>query len=142
MAKKKNLKEEEIKTQEELQQEKAQQDNLQKIDPVTSSDEDMPEPKTKSYDQYLVLSDTFMNLVQTCFGNMPYNSVFHNNIGQQMKMSDLMTYLDKNRLHCGINEMNQCITFMASAPYNKVKPLMEYIEDNKKQEELWKIVQD
>ena len=108
---------------------------------TTSNDEDMPAPETKSYDQYLVLKDKFFELINATLTILPYNTVLSLPTGQQIKLSVLLKTLDDNKKHMAINDMNTLIMFIATAPYRVIKPVMDYIEDQKKQSELWDLVQ-
>lgn len=104
-------------------------------------DEDMPEPKTKSYEQYLVLKPLFMTLLNNAFGKMPYNSAFRNG-DKQVKLSDIFKLCEEHTNHMAIADMNMIISYIASAPFSLVRELMMKVEDPQKQTDLWTVMTD
>lgn len=127
MTKEKKVQEEKIKNQ---------------VEELESDDIEMEKPQTKEYKQYLVLTDKLIDLLNTTLGALPYNTIFGLPTGQRMRMADILKFVNDNREKMQINDMNQIIAFLATAPYNRIKPLMEYIEDKNKQTELWKISEE
>ena len=109
-------------------------------------DSDMPLPETKEYgnpqqanlDAILVPTIKFYELFNECLGKLPYATILKNQANDQIKLTDLFRYVE-SKTHEGlmVREMNTIISFIATAPFEFVRPLMEIIENPKRQVELW-----
>ena len=109
-------------------------------------DSDMPLPETKEYgapqqanqDAMLVPTVKFFELFNGCLGKLPYATILKNQNNDQIKLTDLFRYVEsKTREGIMVKEMNTIISFIATAPFEYVRPLMDIIEDPKRQVELW-----
>lgn len=122
-------------------------------------DSDMPKPETEEYknqqssdDNRLLLPTVkFFELFKECMGKLPYATVLKNPNNDQIKLTDLMKFVEvkvlgipnENIAPVGITikEMNTIISFVASAPFEYVRPLMEIVESRERQQELWVLKQ-
>ena len=134
---------------EELKQEQIVEESVDEtIDPEAivieeDDDEDMPEPETKSYDdtKYVLCTDKFMNLFLETVGSLPYATVLKNQEGDQIKLVDLVRYVESKRNRIALNEMNRIISFIANLDFKHARPLMEIVENKSAHRELWELVE-
>lgn len=113
-------------------------------------DADMPTPDTEQYgagpegvDQNAsrILKPTykFMKLFEECLGKLPYAAILKNQKNEQIKLTDLMRFVEAKSEQMTVGEMNTIISFIAQCPTEFVRPLMDIIEDSKRQTELWSV---
>ena len=126
------------KIQEDIKKEHGQENDLIEIEEV-HDDADMPEPATREIKQFLKLSDKFFEYLGNTVGRLPYNHILEGPGVGRIKLTDLVKFLETNRDKLTANEVNTACSFIACAPYNLVRPLMEVIESPEKQGELWMI---
>ena len=112
-------------------------------------DTDMPTPETEDYnaeqsnsdnDRLLKPSYKFVKLFEDCLGKLPYASVLKNQNNEQIKLLDLMRFVEAKTDQMTVGEMNTIISFLAQCPVEVIRPLMEIIEDKKRQPELWTLL--
>lgn len=112
-------------------------------------DTDMPTPETEDYnaahsnsdnDRLLKPSYKFVKLFEDCLGKLPYASVLKNQNNEQIKLLDLMRFVEAKTDQMTVGEMNTIISFLAQCPVEVIRPLMEIIEDQKRQPELWTLL--
>ena len=110
------------------------------IDPediVMDDDSDMPEPETKTYDKQIKLTDKFMSLFEDVMGKLPYASILRNAKGDQIKLIDLVKYIEAKRNQISVEEMDKIVSFIANIEFKTARPLMELIENQETQKLLW-----
>lgn len=110
------------------------------IDPediVIDDDSDMPEPETKTYEKQIKLSDKFMTLFEDVMGKLPYASILKNVKGDQIKLIDLVKYIEAKKNRISVDEMDKIISFIANVEFKTARPLMELIENQETQKLLW-----
>ena len=100
-------------------------------------DADMPEPETHSYDPKLRLHDTFMNLFEQAVGQMPYATVLINKSNEKLELINLVRFIEQHKDGITIPELNTVISYIATAPFQFVRPLMEIIDNKSRQSILW-----
>lgn len=110
-------------------------------DIVMDDDSDMPLPETKEYEKFIACTDKFMNLFSQVTGHMPYASILRNSTGDSIKLIDLVKYVESKQNRIAVSEMDKIISFIANIEFKHARPLMELIEDQTKQAELFKIIQ-
>ena len=109
-------------------------------DIIIDDDSDMPEPATKDYssnEQKFKCTDKFMKLFGECIGNMPYATQLSNAQGGQIRLIDLVSFVEKNYQAITADELNTIIGFLAYTEFKYVRPLMEIVEKKDRQSELW-----
>lgn len=109
---------------------------------IEDDDSDMPEPETKSYEQYIKCTDKFMQMFMEMMGKLPYASVLKNNKGEQIKLISLVSFVEKNSEKMSVNDMNQIVSFIAGLEFRISRPLMEIIESKDGQPTLWQLVNE
>jgi len=72
---------------------------------------------------------------------MPYASILRNSTGDSIKLIDLVKYVESKQNRIAVSEMDKIISFIANIEFKHARPLMELIEDQTKQAELFKIIQ-
>lgn len=110
------------------------------IDPediVLDDDSDMPEPETKTYEKQIKLSDRFMTLFEEVVGKLPYASILRNAKGDQIKLIDLVKYIEVKKNKISVEEMDKIVSFIANIEFKTARPLMELIENPETQKMLW-----
>lgn len=126
------------------------QENEANESPITAEDDDsdMPLPETADYgnkaDENKVLLPTvkFYKLFNDCMGKLPYASILKNSANDQIKLVDLMRFVEaKTTAGLTVKEMNTIISFVATSPLEYVRPLMEIVETPNRQGELWQLKQ-
>lgn len=110
-------------------------------DIVMDDDSDMPLPETKEYEKFIACTDKFMTLFSQVTGHMPYASILRNSTGDSIKLIDLVKYVESKQNRIAVSEMDKIISFIANIEFKHARPLMELIEDQTKQAELFKIIQ-
>lgn len=119
------------------------EEEYQTIEPediVLDDDSDMPEPETKDYTKYLKCTEKFMTLFYNVVGSLPYASILKNGNGDSIKLIDLVKYVEAKKDNIAVTEMDKIISFIANIEFGKARPLMELIENNELQKELFQIV--
>ena len=122
---------------------KKAEDNLQEVKNIEeqkSNDSDMPQPMTNTYKTTFSLTPMFMNLFNTCVGNMPYSSILTNPTGEKIKLIDVVKFVESKQTGITIDELNVVLGFLSSAPFKLIRPLMEMVENQEQQQHLWKEV--
>jgi len=109
----------------------------------------MPLPETAEYkevrgnaedNRLLAPTIKFYKLFEDCMGKLPYASILKNGNNDQIKLVDLIRFVEsKNSTGITIKEMNTVISFVATAPLEYVRPLMEIIDSKERQQELWSL---
>lgn len=131
------------KIQEDIKKEHEQENDLIEVEEmdeqVPADDADMPEPATREIQAFLKLSDKFFEYLTNTVGRLSYNYILEGPGVGRIKLTDLVKFLETNRDKLTANEVNTACSFIACAPYNLVRPLMEVIESPEKQGELWMI---
>ena len=110
------------------------------IDPediVIDDDSDMPEPETKTYEKQIKLTDKFMALFEDVMGKLPYASILRNAKGDQIKLIDLVKYIEAKKNRISVEEMDKIVSFIANIEFKVARPLMELIENQETQKILW-----
>lgn len=109
---------------------------------ANDSDADMPEQETHEYKEddpnkmSLRLSPLFKYMFNDCVGKLPYNTVLENSNKENIKIHDLINFVNGNyEKDIMVKDMNTIISFLSACPINIIKPLMELIE--KDQKVLW-----
>ena len=110
------------------------------IDNNMDDDSDMPEPETKTYEKQIQLTDKFMNLFEDVMGKLPYASILKNAKGDQIKLIDLVKYIEAKKDKISIDEMDKIVSFIANIEFKIARPLMELIENHDTQKLLWHII--
>lgn len=113
------------------------------IDPediVMDDDSDMPEPETKSYEKLIKCTPKFMFLFHEAVDTLPYATIMKNSSGDQIKLIDLVKYVEQKSDRMPVEEMDKIVSFIANLDFKHARPLMEIIEDAKKQSILWEPV--
>lgn len=104
-------------------------------------DADMPEPVTENYEPQLKLNQLFMNLFNEATGQMPYATVLTNKTGEKIELINLVRFVEQKQASISVNELNTVISYIATAPLQYVRQLMEIIDDKSRQHILWTAVQ-
>lgn len=127
------------------QENKVKQEEMDEmIDPndiIIDDDSDMPEPETKTYDKQIKLTDKFMTLFEDVMGKLPYASILKNAKGDQIKLIDLVKYIEAKREKISVEEMDKIVSFIANLEFKVARPLMELIENQETQKLLWTITE-
>lgn len=113
------------------------------IDPemiVMDDDSDMPEPETKSYEKLIKCTNNFMQLFHETVDTLPYATILKNSNNDQIKLIDLVKYIEQKYDRMPIEEMDKIVSFIANLDFKHARPLMEIIEDQNKQSILWEPV--
>lgn len=113
------------------------------IDPemiVMDDDSDMPEPETKSYEKLIRCTNMFMQLFHETVDTLPYATILKNSNNDQIKLIDLVKYIEQKYDRMPIEEMDKIVSFIANLDFKHARPLMEIIEDQNKQSILWEPV--
>lgn len=122
-----------------------EQNTNMKDDQTNEQDDDseMPAPETKNYDnnKYVSCTEKFMELFNESVKRFPFTTILKNQQGAQIKLIDLVKYVENNRNKISIDEMNKIISFIANSEFGYVRPLMEVIEDKSRLKELWTLVE-
>ena len=113
------------------------------VESNVDDDSDMPAPETKNYDnkKYVSCTDKFMELFNESVKRFPFTTILRNQQGSQIKLIDLVRYVENNRKKISIDEMNNIISFIANSEFGYVRPLMEVIEDKSRFKELWTLAE-
>lgn len=126
------------------------EDVINPSDIIFDDDTDMPVPETNNYQQNTddsknadgarILHTTllFNTLFMNCMGKLPYASVLKNNNNEQIKLADLVKFIENKKSGMTVAEMNTIIGFIANCPFEHVRPLMDIITSND-QRELWTV---
>ncbi|MBO6271808.1 hypothetical protein J6O48_03395 [bacterium] len=104
-------------------------------------DSDMPIPQTKDYVQMLRCKPLFIELFNEAIGHMPYASILKNQNNEQIKLIDLVRYVEAKKDSMEITEMDKVISFIANLDFKYARKLMEKIENQSQQKELFEIIQ-
>ena len=100
-------------------------------------DSDMPEPETKNYDNTVKLTDKFMSLFDEVTGKLPYASILKNGKGDQIKLINLVKYVETKRTCIPLTELDKVLSFIANVEFKQARPLMEMVENQEMQKLLW-----
>lgn len=103
------------------------------------SDADMPEPRTHEFQNYFKLSEHCLDIIDRTYKQLPYNTVLGPANGDQIKLNQLLGFVEEHKDALTINELNQIIRFMAYAPYSVAKEFMYHVESEQLQQELWTV---
>lgn len=101
-------------------------------------DEEMPEPKTKTYQQVCVLKPKFREMLASSLGTLGYAQVV-GTVKKNFQVQSIFKLIDDKNGKLLIPEMNQMISLLAMAPFNLIAPLMHLIEKPEGQNLLWEI---
>ena len=107
---------------------------------VMDDDSDMPEPETKTYDNLIRCTAKFMQLFNQVVGELPYATILKNSTGDQLKLIDLVKYVETKKDRMPITEMDKIVAFIANLGFKYSRSLMEVIEDPNGQRTLWEKV--
>lgn len=113
------------------------------IDPemiVMDDDSDMPEPETKVYENTVKCTPKFMHLFNQVVGELPYATILKNTNGEQIKLIDLVKYVEQKHNRILVEEIDKIIAFIANLGFKYARPLMEVIESPEGQRTLWQKV--
>lgn len=113
------------------------------IDPemiVMDDDSDMPEPETKVYENAVKCTPKFMHLFNQVVGELPYATILKNTNGEQIKLIDLVKYVEQKHNRILVEEIDKIIAFIANLGFKYARPLMEVIESPEGQRTLWQKV--
>ena len=120
---------------------KAEEQNVDiTIDPndiIIDDDSDMPEPETKTYEETVKLTDKFMSLFDEVTGKLPYASILKNSKGDQIKLINLVKYIESKRNSIPVAELDKVLSFIANIEFKIARPLMEIVENQELQKLLW-----
>lgn len=111
------------------------------FDDNEDDDSDMPLPQTKDYMQMLRCKPLFIELFNEAIGHMPYASILKNQNNEQIKLIDLVRYVEAKKDSMEITEMDKVISFIANLDFKYARKLMEKIENQSQQKELFEIIQ-
>lgn len=116
--------------------------NINPEDIVLNEEDDteMPEPEMKTYEKRLECSDLFMSLFMECVGSLPYSSILTNGSGSQIKLIDLVKFVEAKHKNILLDELNQVISFIANLEFSKSRKLMETVENPETQRKLWSYI--
>lgn len=109
---------------------------------LVDDDSDMPEPETKSYEQFVKCTPKFMTLFMDTMGKLPYASVLKNANGEQIKLIALVKFVETHADKISINDMNHIVSFIAGLEFRYSRQLMEEIESQDGQRTLWELVEE
>ena len=112
---------------------------------VKAEDLNMPLPETAEYkdqkqaddNRVLLPTPKFYKLFNECLGKMPYASILKNSNNDQIKLVDLIKFVEVKTGGLTVKEMNTIISFVAGCPLEFVRPFMEIVESAERQKELW-----
>jgi len=113
---------------------------------IEDDDSDMPLPETAEYkdpskaddNKILVPTAKFYKLFNECLGKLPYASILGQAGQGQIKLIDLFRFIEsKTSTGMTVKEMNTIISFIVTAPMEYVRPFMEIVESQQRQQELW-----
>lgn len=108
------------------------------VDPIMPVEaDDMPEPQTKDYTPQMALTSMFLQLFNMSMGQMPYATILQNRNGDKIKLIDLVHFVESHVSAIKINELEDVIGFIAYAPFQNVRSLMEIIDNKERHSELW-----
>lgn len=116
------------------------------IDPediiIEDDDSDMPTPESKVYDtkKYVKCTETFMKLFNNTVGVLPYATILKNQDGDQIKLIDVVKYVETKKDCIALDEMNRIVSFIANLEFKYARPLMEVIENKSMHKDLWELV--
>ncbi len=113
------------------------------IDPemiVMDDDSAMPEPETKSYGDLIRCTPKFMKLFNDVVGHLPYASILSNSNGDQIKLIDMVKYVEARKDSFPASEMDKIISFISNLEFKYARPLMEVIENKEGQRTLYEKV--
>ena len=113
------------------------------IDPemiVMDDDSDMPEPETKVYENVVKCTPKFIHLFNQVVGDLPYATILKNSNGEQIKLIDLVKYVEQKHDRILVEEIDKIIAFIANLGFKYARPLMEVIESPEGQRTLWQKV--
>jgi hypothetical protein len=111
--------------------------NIEPEEIIVDDDADMPRPETKQYEQRVKLTDKFITLFSETVGNMKYATTLSNSAGNKIKLIDLVRFVEAKKDSMNINELNTIIGFLANIEFKYARSLMELIETQEGQAELW-----
>lgn len=121
-------------------------DEENEVTTVSSPDEDMPVPETKDYTEGLrelqikfKLEPKFNKMFNNAFLSMPYTTILTNTEGDQIKLIDLIRYVESRPVMTQ-EELETVVGFIASGPIRNVRDLMLIIENTENQNQLWTLV--
>lgn len=115
-------------------------EDIDPADIIMDDDFDMPQPETKTYEQILKVTPKFISLFAEAVGPLPYATTLKNNQGNAIKLIDLVKFVEaKQETGFTATELNTVLTFIATAEFKYVRPLMEVVENKQAQAELWTI---
>lgn len=105
-------------------------------------DADMPAPESKSYDneQYVQCTDKFMILFNESVGTLPYATILKNQNNDQIKLIDMVKYVETKKDRISLTEMNKIVSFIANLEFKHARPIMEVIEDKSQHKDLWVLI--
>lgn len=113
------------------------------IDPemiVMDDDTDMPEPETKSYENMVKCTPKFMQLFYQVVGELPYATILKNTKKEQIKLIDMVKYIEQKHDRISLEDIDKIIAFIANIEFKYSRPLMEVIENAEGQGTLWQKV--
>lgn len=110
------------------------------VDPITPvvPVDDMPEPETKDYVPQVVLTPLFHQLFGIAIGQMPYATILTNHNQDKIKLIDLVHFVEAHTTSIAVNELEEIIGFIAYAPFQNVRTMMEIIDNKERHSELWR----
>ena len=97
------------------------------IDPemiVMDDDSDMPEPETKSYEKLIKCTNKFMQLFHETVDTLPYATILKNSNNDQIKLIDLVKYIEQKYDRMPIEEMDKIVSFIANLDFKHLIPLI------------------
>jgi len=109
------------------------------------SDEDMPEPETKQYDdpnkRVLTPTPKFYQLFYKIMCAMPANTILTNDNKQQITLPKLVNFVDSiidaGQETMTVQDMNTILGFILNCPLNKVQEFADLVQTN--QGKLWRL---
>lgn len=114
--------------------------SIEPEDIILDDDTDMPEPETKDYTQSIRCTPLFLELFYEAINHMPYASILKNANNEQIKLIDLVKYVEAKKNNIDIKEMDKIISFIANIEFKYSRKLMEKIENQSQQKELFEII--
>lgn len=105
-----------------------------------TDDSDMPEPQTKDYSRRLRCKPLFMTLFTEMVNDLPYATILKNQKGEQIKLVDIVKYVETKHESMDVSEMDKIISFIATIDFKHARPIMEKIENSEQQKDLFEII--
>lgn len=108
---------------------------------ISQEDDEMPEPKVKTYQDVCVLLPKFNEILLETLGKLGYNQVV-GTVERNFQVNQVFKLVEQRNGRVPIDEMNQIIALVSLCPYNLIQPFMKLIETPEGQKTLWVLEQE